>query len=187
MSTLAAPKDGSLPPGITSWSVIELQSVRLFTLPTSSGLANTDLDLILKRHGIERVIVSGLRANTASTRPSALPPSSATTSRSLPTRLRRSARRKSTRPSSSTPRPTHASYRPPSLCRRSILGRSADERDTPDRQPLHGVGPARVRDYSRTDRRTGDCRALARRRWDSSTRWLLERTRRGSTRASEID
>jgi nicotinamidase-related amidase len=64
MSTLAAPKDGSLPPGITSWSVIELQSVRLFTLPTSSGLANTDLDLILKRHGIERVIVSGLRANT---------------------------------------------------------------------------------------------------------------------------
>lgn len=30
----------------------------------SSGFANTDLDLILKRHGIERVIVIGLRANT---------------------------------------------------------------------------------------------------------------------------
>jgi ureidoacrylate peracid hydrolase len=30
----------------------------------SSGFANTDLDLILKRHGIEHVIVIGLRANT---------------------------------------------------------------------------------------------------------------------------
>ena len=30
----------------------------------SSGFANTDLDLMLKRHGIERVIVIGLRANT---------------------------------------------------------------------------------------------------------------------------
>jgi ureidoacrylate peracid hydrolase len=30
----------------------------------SGGFANTDLDLILKRHGIERVIVIGLRANT---------------------------------------------------------------------------------------------------------------------------
>ena len=30
----------------------------------SSGFANTDLDLILKRHGIEQVIVIGLRANT---------------------------------------------------------------------------------------------------------------------------
>jgi ureidoacrylate peracid hydrolase len=29
-----------------------------------SGFANTDLDLMLKRHGIERVIVIGLRANT---------------------------------------------------------------------------------------------------------------------------
>jgi nicotinamidase-related amidase len=30
----------------------------------SSGFANTDLDLMLKRHGTERVIVIGLRANT---------------------------------------------------------------------------------------------------------------------------
>ena len=30
----------------------------------SSGFANTDLDLVLTRHGIEQVIVIGLRANT---------------------------------------------------------------------------------------------------------------------------
>ena len=30
----------------------------------SSGFANTDLDLMLKRHGVQRVIVIGLRANT---------------------------------------------------------------------------------------------------------------------------
>ena len=30
----------------------------------SSGFANTDLDLLLKRHGVQRVIVIGLRANT---------------------------------------------------------------------------------------------------------------------------
>ncbi|MEN2399082.1 cysteine hydrolase family protein [Flavobacterium sp. MC2016-06] len=31
---------------------------------TASGFANTDLDFILKQHGINRIIVAGMRANT---------------------------------------------------------------------------------------------------------------------------
>ncbi|WP_444900985.1 cysteine hydrolase family protein [Microbulbifer sp. SSSA007] len=31
---------------------------------TSSGFANTDLDLLLKQHGIQRVVIAGNRANT---------------------------------------------------------------------------------------------------------------------------
>ena len=44
----------------------------------SSGFANTDLDLQLKKHGIHQLIVIGLIAHTCIEAPSALPPSSAT-------------------------------------------------------------------------------------------------------------
>jgi len=47
----------------------------------SSGFANTDLDLQLKKHGIHQLIVIGFIAHTALKRPCAMLPSWATTSR----------------------------------------------------------------------------------------------------------
>lgn len=45
----------------------------------ASGFANTDLDLQLKQRRIAKVILVGMLANTASNRPSVLPPSLTTT------------------------------------------------------------------------------------------------------------
>ena len=46
----------------------------------SSGLANTDLDLLLKRHGVQRIIVIGLIAHTWLEATVGLPRSSGTRS-----------------------------------------------------------------------------------------------------------
>ena len=48
----------------------------------SSGFANTDLDLLLKKHGIHELIVIGSSRTPAWRPPSATAPSSATRSRS---------------------------------------------------------------------------------------------------------
>ena len=54
----------------------------------SSGFANTDLDLQLKKHGIHKLIVMGLIAHTCVEPPLAMPPSSAMRSRWRKTRPR---------------------------------------------------------------------------------------------------